>query len=155
MENKELFLKDAAEALSAIYDQLEALPGVSLEAFPAASSALLVIDMVNGFVKRGALSSPRVEAINERVAQLCRSCAARGIPMLAFCDSHTEESPEFESYPVHCLQGDEESALTGEVAAAGRFTVIPKNSTNGFLEPAFAEWLGAHPQVDSCPSHRR
>lgn len=148
MKEKKEFLADARQALSEIYDTVKASPGLSLSALSPEQSALLVVDMVNGFVKGGAMSSPRVEKINEKIAGLCKTCADKGMEVLAFADTHSMASPEFASYPPHCLEGDWESQVTPEIRAACTLTLFPKNSTNGFLEPAFRDWLRAHPQVN-------
>ena len=67
--------------------------------------------------------------------------------MVFFADTHTGESPEFGSYPVHCLTGTSQSRPVQELEAVGGYTLIPKNSTNGFLEPAFDKWLKEHPEI--------
>lgn len=96
------------------------------------------------FVKQGALSSERILAINEPVARLLHACNERGMAAVAFGDCHTPESVELQSYPPHCMCGSVECDITSEIQAAGKFTLVRKNSTNGFLEPEFASWLQQH-----------
>ena len=136
-------------ALSAILDTLDSVPTLDLDSVSVPNTALVVVDLVNGFTREGPLASPRVDALVPGIAQLAEACAARGIDRIAFCDSHTDASPEFGAYPPHCLAGTSESALVDELAAIGGFTVMEKNSTNGFLEPAFQTWLAAHPEKDN------
>ena len=62
-------------------------------------TALIVIDMVNGFVKEGPLSSDNAMAINKPIARLMQICVTNGMHCVVFADSHTMESPEFEIYP--------------------------------------------------------
>ena len=137
------------DAFLAIRQEQEQLPALSLRSLPPARTALILVDMVNGFVKSGALSSPRVEKIQPKINELQRRCGSAGIFRLAFCDCHDNESPEFNSFPVHCLRNTEESALTDETEQAGVDLVIEKNSTNGFLEPSFQRWLAEHPGTDT------
>lgn len=148
MKEKREFLESAQQALSEIYDSVRDAPAITLSALEPGRTVLLVVDMVNGFAKKGAMSSPRVGALNEKIASLGKVCSDRGIEVLAFADTHTIESPEFISYPPHCLEGDWESEVTEEIGRACAFTRISKNSTNGFLEPAFRAWLEERPQID-------
>ncbi|MCI9273478.1 MAG: cysteine hydrolase [Clostridiales bacterium] len=135
-------------SLMEIWNHLSKLEPLSLSTLPAGKTALIIVDMVNGFVKEGPMSSKRVESINHRVANLLNHCQRYGILCLAFADCHTSDSPEFLSYPPHCLAGTTESEVTMEISQSGRFQTICKNSTNGFLEPTFSLWRNQHPQID-------
>lgn len=137
------------DAYRAIRREQDRLPSLSLRSLDPGRTALIIVDMINGFVKHGALASPRVKAIQPGITSLQRRCGGLGIFRLAFCDCHGPESPEFRSFPAHCLRGTAESALTDEIRLAGVDLVIEKNSTNGFLEPAFQTWLAEHPQTDT------
>ena len=128
-------------ALDKITEMIRALPGVRLDQLVEDNAVLIVVDMINGFVKNGPLASAEVLAINDRVASLAAACSANGIPVAALADCHTLSSPEFSSFPPHCLEGSQETELTDELKAAGNITRIEKNSTNGMLEPRFKEWV--------------
>lgn len=149
MKSKKAFLSEAYTALEGIYDMVTEAEAMALSDLQAEKTALVMVDMINGFVKEGALSSPRVLGINDQIAALNASCAALGMQRLAFADCHTMESPEFTAYPPHCLKGTAESQITDEIAQTDGYLLIPKNSTNGFLEPLFQQWWAAHPQVDT------
>lgn len=133
--------RNAHKALDKITDIITALPDLRLEQLVEDNAVLIVVDMINGFVKEGALASSNVLAINQHIADLASACCANGIPVAALADCHTLSSPEFSTFPAHCLEGSEESELTAELKAAGSITRIEKNSTNGMLEPQFKEWL--------------
>lgn len=122
---------------------------IHLSTFDPESSALIVVDMINGFAIEGALSSPNTHSIISPIAQLMSRCQKHGIATLLFADTHSQESPEFQSYPVHCLQGSVESEPVQELYRIGGYDLIAKNSTNGFLEPEFQQWLATHPQITS------
>ena len=147
VSNKDEFIRQAEECVSQMYDQIEDLPKLELASLDAADTALIVIDLVNGFTLEGALSSPRVKALIAPIADLATKCRSRGIPIVVFADSHPEISPEFTSFPVHCLENSSESEVVDELKAVAGYHLIPKNSTNGFLEPAFCSWLLSHPNV--------
>ena len=99
----------------------------------------IAVDMVNGFVKQGALSSKEVLSINDAVAEFSAKCEKAGITNYALCDCHFEGCTEFDTYPVHCLKGDIESELTDELKNAAKFKVFPKLSVNGWLEDDFRD----------------
>ena len=147
-ETKEQLLQASTEKREEIYSTVISAAPISLSELNSEQTALIIVDMINGFVKKGALSSPNILAINKEVATLLKICNSRKIKALCFADCHTNESPEFSFYPMHCLYGTEESCVTSEIAE-GNYTLIHKNSTNGFLEPAFAEWLTANREIDT------
>lgn len=120
-----------------------------LDSMESARMALVVVDMVNGFTSEGALQSDRIQKLIPGIAVLMEKCRDRNIPIIAFADSHPDNSPEFTAYPVHCQAGSSESQIVSELAAVGGYINIPKNSTNGFLEASFQIWLKENPKVNS------
>ncbi|MCX7924026.1 MAG: cysteine hydrolase [Clostridia bacterium] len=146
---REDFIKRSTETLNAILDMLEDLAAVNLKELKVENTVLIMVDMINGFTREGALQSPRVEALIPEITRLSRVCGEQGIGKLAFADCHTQVSPEFGAYPVHCLAGTREGEVVDELKAVGGYELIEKNSTNGFLEEKFQEWLKANPQIDN------
>ena len=53
----------------------------------------------------GALYVPGAENILEPIAALNRFAGAQGIPLLSTMDAHTENDPEFQAWPPHCVAG--------------------------------------------------
>jgi nicotinamidase/pyrazinamidase len=53
----------------------------------------------------GALYVPHAERIVPAIAQLNRFAAANGIPVISTVDAHTEDDPEFQIWPHHCVAG--------------------------------------------------
>lgn len=98
-------------------------------------TVLFVIDMNNGFAKKGALYSERVEKIIPEIVHTVNICANLNAPIISFTDSHNKDSIEFKEYPEHCLKNTDESELVEELNVfKDKMIVIPKNSTNCFLE---------------------
>lgn len=148
LPEKPALLEQAAKHLESWYDSIRSLPSVSLEALDPKTTALILVDMVNGFAREGAMASPRVGALVSPIAALAARCAEKGMEILAFADCHTPESLELETYPPHCLRGTGEAQVCRELLeAAPSMTVIEKNSTDGFLEPAFEAWRREHEAV--------
>ncbi|MCG8484097.1 MAG: cysteine hydrolase [Clostridia bacterium] len=141
LPDKKNFLENCSKALSEIYDTLNELKELDIKDCESKKTVLVIVDVINGFVREGALKSERIESIIPEIACLSKACDALGIEKLAFCDYHTQESPEFDAYPPHCLAGTFEAEIVDEIKNIGGYKLIPKNSTNGFLEEAFQEWL--------------
>lgn len=145
---KETLIKNSGIALEQIYDALDALPEILLESLPPDKTVFFMIDMVNGFAKEGALMSSRIGSLISEIGAISKRCDDLQIKKLAFADNHTELSPEFESYPIHCRVGTAESEIVDELKEIGNYKLIEKNSTNGFLEPEFMDWLKKHEAID-------
>lgn len=147
---REAFLHQAAESLNGIVLKLNQQENLDLSALSVAHAVLVVIDMNVGFTRRGALHSARIDGLTPEVTRIQRYFQARKMPTLAFTDAHSPTSPEFiqngGAYPEHCIAGTEEAELIAEIKEIGGYTLIPKNSTNGALEPAFAAWRAANPE---------
>jgi nicotinamidase-related amidase len=105
--------------------------------------------MVNGFVREGALKSSRVEEIIPEITRLSETFDELHIPRLVFADCHTNASPEFDAYPAHCMEGTVEAEVVDEIKKTGGYKLIPKNSTNGFIEEEFQKWLKENQQIDT------
>jgi len=149
MIDKNDFLKRSVETLGEIFDMLAKLPVLRLKDLQGAQTALVIIDMVNGFAREGALKSPRIEELIPEIAKLSKMCDELAVSKLAFADCHTEASPEFDAFPAHCMAGTYEGEIVDEIKQIGGYALIPKNSTNGFLEVEFQKWLRENQQINT------
>jgi nicotinamidase-related amidase len=131
-------------------EQLQPRPLADVIADPA-NTAVFSSDMVVGFCDRGSLASPRVDAISPTVADVFQRAHDLGVRHFVLAqDTHNPNTPEFDSWPVHCLAGTEESETIPELKAlpfADRFTIIKKNSLHLALGTEFDPWLHAHPDL--------
>lgn len=93
---------------------------------------LIIIDMNNGFVKSGALSSPNVLNLVPKMQDFVKKCLQNNIEIWHYVDAHDQDCPEFNVYPIHCLKGSIESEVIDELKF-DEIKIIHKNSTNGFL----------------------
>ena len=143
------FARDSSKTLYDLYKMFEEAGAIELEKLPSTHTVLVMIDMINGFARSGALMSKRVEELIPEIVSLSVKCDELGISKLAFADNHTGISPEFEAYPVHCLKDTSEAEVVDEIKNAGGYKLIPKNSTNGFLEEEFQNWLGQNPDINT------
>lgn len=148
-QNRTALLQRATALVDQWLEHVTEAKAIELGSLPVDRTALVIIDMLNGFAREGALASPRVEALIPAIARLQEKAKERGLPILAFGDSHPADSLEFHAYPPHCIEGTAESQIVAELAAIGGYTYIPKNSTNSCIEPAFQSWLAEHPAIDT------
>lgn len=135
---REKFLLEGMDMLEQIYENIGNIEeSIDLSSLDKNKTKLVIIDMNNGFAKKGALYSDRVEGIIGKVSSIARKAISCGIEVIAFTDYHTEESPEFGAYPEHCMYNSNEWELVDELKEIEGIKLIKKNSTNGFIEKEF------------------
>jgi nicotinamidase-related amidase len=118
------------------------------------TTAVFSADMINGFLRFGALSSDRVNGLTDPVVTLFGRAWDAGVrEFVLLQDTHDEHTSEFEAYPPHCIAGTEESRTIPELADlpnAERFTVIEKNSLNPAIGTIFDAWLAEHDHLKTA-----
>lgn len=106
---------------------------------------VLVVDMNVGFTQRGALSSPRVDAIVPNMADFLRNLPSGdrdpGSEVIFIGDSHRPGDPELARFPEHCMQHSGEDAIRPELIHACAIAgVVPaihyKKEHDGFVDDA-------------------
>ena len=109
-------------------------------------------DLINGFLREGALASPRIDALTDPVLALLQRGWDHGVRHYAFMqDTHTPDNPEFRAYPPHCIAGTSESEMIPEIANlpfADSFHIIEKNSLHPATETKFDELWDEQRQID-------
>lgn len=133
-----------ADAAQRIQGQLAALPSAALDDFDPQETVLAVIDMNNGFAKGGALYSPYVEAIIPAVRALTTRCREKNILSVLYTDCHDPQSPEFASFPPHCVRGSGEEQIIDELRDIEGVQIVEKASTNGFYNWYIKELLDTY-----------
>lgn len=90
------------------------------------------IDMVNGFVKEGALSAPTIMRVVKRQQELLDEyLKANNKGILFIQDTHTKDSVEFKTFGPHCLEGSGEEDVIDELLEYYKYALkVKKNSTN-------------------------
>lgn len=103
---------------------------------------LLVVDVINGFLKEGNMSFESGQTVIDPIIKLVEKFIAEGHMIATFRDEHEEDSLEFKTYPIHCVKGSSESELVSELLPyKDHFIDIPKRSTNGTNTLAFQNLL--------------
>lgn len=108
--------------------------------------ALIVVDMVNGFVKEGVLHDKSIARVIPRQIELIKEYHNEGQLVIFIQDTHTKESTEHKRFPdYHCLKGSKEVEVVDELKP---FTIlnnticIPKNNTSFMEAQPFREVVG-------------
>lgn len=106
---------------------------------------VVVVDMVNGFVNIGALHDSYINHIIPGIKDFVEKNLEEGNDVISFRDCHSLTDEEFKVYPIHCLNGTEESELVPELKPlGGKMIDIPKDTTNGFRTEQFKQFYQAH-----------
>lgn len=116
-------------------------------------TALVSVDMVKGFCSVGPLASPLVSAIIPNIVELFLKSEKFGIEhFLLFQDTHDPKTPEFGSFPQHCLEGSVESETIDDfknVPFSDKLTVFKKNSLSPAFKTGFDSWLSENPEIEN------
>lgn len=110
-------------------------PGLPLTSIH--SPLLFVVDMIEGFTTTGALADPAILEISPAIEKLIQDLDCETVFIR---DCHAPDAREFESYPIHCLDGDIESEIISSLKPYVK-RCIPKNSTNTFMAEGFQRLL--------------
>lgn len=103
---------------------------------------LLVIDMVNGFVKEGALADRQINNITPNIIKLIEEYINNNDDIISIQEGHTQNSKEFENFPAHCILETEEAELIEELMPyRDKMKLIRKNSTSGFITEDFMKYI--------------
>ena len=107
-------------------------------------ACLIVVDMVNGFVREGVLHDPNIAKIIPRQIELIKEAKHEGKLIVFIKDTHDKDAVEFERFgnTKHCVKGENEADLVDELKEYEKDGIaIPKNSTCFMEAPLFRELM--------------
>jgi nicotinamidase-related amidase len=79
--------------------------------------AIVVVDLLEGFCREGPLASEHVRRLIEPIRSFLSMAHGAGVSKFFFpCDSHPPDSPEFSSFPPHCIEGSRQAEIVSELA---------------------------------------
>ena len=107
---------------------------------------LIVVDMVNGFVREGVLHDEEIGKIIPRQIELIKEAKDEGKLIIFIKDTHTKDAVEFVRFgnTNHCVEGTTEADLVDELKVYENLedTIgIEKNSTCFMEAPDFRELM--------------
>ncbi|GAI29842.1 unnamed protein product, partial [marine sediment metagenome] len=106
------------------------------------ANAVLVIDMVRGFMEEGypLYCGGRARRIIPNVQRLLERELGRGSKVFFACDHHAPDDDEFSLFPPHCIEGTAETEVIPELAKY-KGEVIPKKRFSAFFDTPVDEKL--------------
>jgi nicotinamidase-related amidase len=113
----------------------------------ASGSAVLVIDLLEDFVRRGApLEVPDNRKILPAVRRRLARARKSGELVVYVCDSHRRRDPEFArmGWPPHAVSGTPGAAVVAEISPEPGDVVVEKKSYSGFHRTSLQSVLRLH-----------
>jgi len=101
---------------------------------------LIVVDMVNGFIKKGNMADKYINYIINPNIELIKKTNKEGGNIVFIKDTHKIKSREFDRFPVHCLEESEESQVIDELKEYEK-VAFTKNSTSAMYAKGFKEYI--------------
>ncbi|AYE32987.1 isochorismatase family cysteine hydrolase [Clostridium septicum] len=137
------------QTIERIQEEINSIKKITLDEIKG-KKALIIVDMVKGFYNIGPLASSRVSKVINPISILANKF--ENDEKIFFIDSHTKNSVEFKSYPIHCVKESVEEELIDEIKVISKLTkskIIKKNSINGFHSIEFKNWLENNMDIDT------
>lgn len=140
-------VEKSKDFLGFLENWLESRPTLTLEeAIPEPTeSALISIDVINGFLYEGPLSSPRVAKIGDPIVNLMEASWDYGLrDILLVQEGHTEESLEFDAFGEHAVKGSHQAEaidLIKNLPFYDQLDTVYKDSIHPALNNGFDEWV--------------
>ena len=99
------------------------------------ANAVLVIDMVRGFLEEGypLYCGERARRIIPNIQRLLERELAQGSSVFFLCDRHAPDDEEFKMFPPHCIEGTAETEVIPELAKY-KGEIIPKRRYSAFFD---------------------
>ena len=100
---------------------------------------LINVDMVNRFVRKGAMADSYIKHIIPEQIKLMKKVEDSDSEIIVIIkDTHNEKCMEFKKYPMHCVEGTDEAELIEELLKFEEKALIyKKNSTSAIFAPNF------------------
>ncbi|NMA50403.1 MAG: cysteine hydrolase [Mollicutes bacterium] len=99
---------------------------------------LIIVDMVNGFVREGNMADPYIAHIIPEQLRLINMFQRSDAGIAFIKDNHELGCSEFKRYPEHCVIGTKEAELIDEFKPFEKDALVyPKNSTSAMFAPGF------------------
>ena len=114
---------------------------------------LIVVDMVNGFAKKGDLADPKIGDVVPRQIELIKEAKANGYLIVFIKDTHKEDSVEHKRFngSKHCVENSGEELVIDELKEDEDLEdaiSILKNSTSYMEAPEFRELISEATNIE-------
>lgn len=99
---------------------------------------LVVVDMINGFIKKGAMADPYINHITPNLIREVEGTLSEDEGVVFIKDTHDMNSTEFKKFPPHCVKGSGEEELIDELKPYEKEALTyEKNSTSTIFAKNF------------------
>ena len=102
-----------------------------------ARKALLIIDMLNDFVREGApLEVPETRRVIPAIQEEIEKARQEGYPVIYVGDAHEPDDQEFKRFgwPPHAVRGTAGAGIIDELKPSGGDIVLEKTTYSGFYD---------------------
>ena len=143
--NVDTFMKNSKPFLKYVLDWEDSLLEIGINDVikDPSSTAVLSVDVINGFCYEGYLASPRVQAIISPIVKLFKRAYSMGVDNIVLSqDCHEADALEFGSYPPHCVRNTAEADTVPEFKELDFYsdlTVMTKTSISSTIETDLLE----------------
>lgn len=106
------------------------------------ANAVLVIDMLRGFLEEGypLYIGEESRRIIPHIQELLEKETKKGSSVIYVCDNHAPDDLEFNMFPPHCIEGTPETEVIPECSGY-KGEIIPKRRYSGFFDTSLEERL--------------
>ena len=106
------------------------------------ANAVLVIDMLRGFLEEGypLYIGEECRRIIPHIQELLEKEIKNGSPVIYICDNHAPDDLEFRMFPPHCIEGTLETEIIPELSGYNG-EIIPKRRYSGFFDTLLGDRL--------------
>lgn len=116
-------------------------------------TALIAVDLTNGFCHKGNLASKSVAEIIPDSVDLFKLADSKKVSkFLLIQDAHHPEASEFATYPPHCIKGSQEAETIPQLlqlSFSSRFEILEKNSISSSSGTALDSWILHNKNIDT------
>jgi len=105
-------------------------------------NVVLVVDMLDGFIRKGNLANPGAEKIIPNIMELVERKKKEGWEIYFLADNHAVDDAEFKMFPEHCVIGTDETKVVRELAAfVGAENYLTKTRYSGLFRTRLEKLL--------------
>lgn len=147
--------QNSQQFLNYLENFVDVLPTIKLEEAitEPQDTAIISVDVINGFLYEGPLSSPRVAPIGDPIAALMDAAWKSGVrDILLLQDAHSEDSLEFEAFGEHVLKGTHQAEAIDQIKSLpfyNQLTTIYKDTIHPAVNTGFEDWLAERTHLDT------
>ncbi len=106
------------------------------------TDVVIVVDMLNGFLKEGKLANPNARWIIPNITDLLERKVREGWEIIFAADNHEKDDLEFQAFPEHCVEGTEETLIIDELKKfRSGSNYVPKTRYSAFFRTFLKDML--------------